>query len=742
MRRFLGGAAALAVLAAMLLTVGVAPASAQTTLVDYTCDVPSGATGLFAGSVPDTVPSNDLALVTTDTPDPVAPGGSVHYDIEVPFSDVSSSLPDIGFDLGFIYLKQIDYTFAIPAGLNVASVTPTVVSPTSWSSVSRQGSNVVYHIQSAFPIGGAAENGRIRINGNVTPTTVEIQQANGTWVPLTLPHIAIDATVSGAAGSSIQWLAPSILPKVKYDLSIPVFIGIHWNDADNPCTANAPVPVIASTLVGSPGLSVTTTADETSVVAGAPIHLHVTATNTGNMGLTGVVIGDANAPGCAASPGTLAVGAHVTIDCTVTTSGANVPTFSNTATADSNETALVTSSPVNVTVTAPTPSGVSGTVTDGSGHPVAGAWIALLRTSDFSIAGGAVADGGGNYSTTVAPGTYFEYLIDPATAHTAGFSPGFPQVTVTTGSTTDADPVMVPSRGAVSSTVTETGTGTPIAGAFALALTSGGRPEIGAVANASGQATLPGLATGNHYIGWLDPAGGHVTQFSPHSPNVPDATPVPVTAGATTTADGSLPTQSVTPGGATLSGTVTEAGTATPLPGVMVMAMHAADYHLARATSTDASGHYSLDVAGGDYKLVFLDSTGTHEMEWHDNQPYFGIASAASVTAPATTNAALDPSTGSMSGTVTDDPSGTPVAGAWVIAIGPSGIAGGATTAANGTYSITGLAPGTYRATLVDPAGGRLQEYWDNASTYEGATTFSVAAGATTANINAALHLP
>ena len=741
MRRMIGVAATtLAMVTTM--AVGVPPAAADTTLVDYTCDVPSGATGLFAGSVPDTVPSNDLAMVTTDTPDPVAPGGQVHYEFEVPFSDVSSSLPDIGFDLGFIYLKQIDYTFAIPAGLNTASVTPSIVTPTSWASVSRQGSNVVYHIQSAYPLGGATQNGRIRINGNVTPTTVEIQEANGTWVPLTLPRFAVDATVSGAAGSTVAWRAPGILPKVKYSLSIPVFIGINWNDADNPCTPNAPVPVIASTLVGSPALAVTATADETNVVAGAPVHLHVTATNTGNMARSGVTVTDANAPGCAGSPGTLAVGAHVTYDCTVTTSEANIPTFSHSATADSNETAAVTSSAVSVGVTAPPPSGVSGTVTDATGAPVPGAWVALLRSADFTVAGGAIADAAGDYATTVGPGTYYEYLIDPATAHVAGFSPGNPLVTVSAGATTDADPVMTPTKGAVSTTVTETGTGTPIAGAFALALTSGGRPEIATVANGSGQATLAGLGAGSHYLGWIDPTGGHTTLFWPNSPNMPDATPVAVTAGATGSVDGSLPVQSGTPGGATLSGTVTEAGTASPLAGVMVLAMRAADYRMARGTTTDGSGHYTLDVAAGDYKLVFLDATGTHAMEWHDNQPYYGVGTAASVTAPATTDADLDATTGSMSGTVTDDPATTPLEGAWVIAIGPNGIAGGSTTAADGTYSIDGLPAGTYRATFVDPMGGRLQEYWTNSPDYPGATTFTVAGGADTAAIDAALHLP
>ena len=95
-----------------------------------------------------------------------------------------------------------------------------------------------------------------------------------------------------------------------------------------------------------------------------------------------------------------------------------------------------------------------------------------------------------------------------------------------------------------------------------------------------------------------------------------------------------------------------------------------------------------------------------------------------------------------MAGTVTDDPSGNPLGGAWVVAIGPTGaIAGGGVTAANGTYTIVGLAPGTYRATIVDPNGGRTQEYYNNSVGYAGATPINITAAATT-TINANLHHP
>ena len=65
----------------------------------------------------------------------------------------------------------------------------------------------------------------------------------------------------------------------------------------------------------------------------------------------------------------------------------------------------------------------------------------------------------------------------------------------------------------------------------------------------------------------------------------------------------------------------------------------------------------------------------------------------------------------------------------------------GAVTDWDGTYTIAGLAPGTYRATIVDPNGGRAQEYYNNSADYAGATPVNITAGAT-ATVNAALALP
>lgn len=739
---------ALSVTAAATIGAGVAAADPQVT-IPISCDRPNGGitNGLLAdlnALIPDPLETESLMQVT-ESADPVLPGGQVQYSLQLPFPDLSEGLPpnDFGVTYGTLYVKSVDLTVPIPAGLQLSTVTPIESPQTDYVTVTRDGGNLKIRVQSQRT--DAHPNSYIRINTEVASPVPEVRLLNGQWVPVSMPAILVSPTVTAAPGSTITWKPPSNNQLVvKYNRDFGFLVGsINWNDQSMPCVPVNPNQAVATTTVASPALSVTKTADETSVVAGAAIHFHVTVTNTGNVPLTGVTVSDANAPGCAGAPGNLAVGAQVTLNCTVTTSAANIPTLSNTAGADSNETSPVTSNTVNVTVTPAGPTGVSGTVLDAdSGTPIPGAWVAMLRTSDFTLAAGLVADGAGEFSGEVPAGSYFAYAIDPTGRHTAGFFGGPTPVVVTAGSMTTADPALQPTRGKIAGTVTTQGTGAPIPGAWALASSATTfAPELLAVADGSGQFEMDDLTAGGHFVAYVDPSGAHAPEYFGDSPAPVGAVTANVSGGTTTTANGTPPAQTPVGTGATLSGNVIESGTNEPLADVAVIAMRAADYGFARAELTDASGNYSLDVAPGSYKLVFLDRTGGHHMEWHDNQPYTSIATAASVVAPSVTNAALEPNTGTMTGTITDDGSGAPVAGAWVVAIGPSGIAGGAFTAANGSYTITGLEAGTYRATFVDPNEGRLQEYWNNAADYGTSTPITIAGGASTV-IDAALGLP
>ncbi len=488
----------------------------------------------------------------------------------------------------------------------------------------------------------------------------------------------------------------------------------------------------------TPGaMTVSVTADRGSYAPGDTAHLHIEVTNTGTVVLHNVLVTTSTifggGTGCAVGPFDLAVGAAHPLDCeyVVLESDLGFGAVFYGASVDSDETDPASVSTVLSVAWAPT--GVSGTVTSsGSGGPVGGAWVAVLRTSDYSVVGGAVADATGDYQAQVPAGSYFVYGIDPTGGHVAGFFGAPTTVTVVDHQMVDADPLMAPTRGAVAGTVTEAGSGTPVGGAWVIGINATtGATQRGAVADGAGHYNLAGLAVGSYRPVFVDPTGAHASRYYPNSVDFLGATSLAVTAGGSTAATVALPTQSTTPGAQTLSGTVREAGSNAALGGVFVVALRASDFRNAGGAVTNAAGQYSLNVAAGDYKLAFVDSTGGHNMEWHDNQPNTGLATATSVTAPAVTNAALDANTGTLAGVVTDA-SGGPMGGAWILAIGPSGVAGGAVTDEDGGYTIAGLTAGVYRAAIIDPVGGRTVEYFDNSPDFAGATPMTVTAAHTT----------
>src|SRR5690606_22286434 len=141
---------------------------------------------------------------------------------------------------------------------------------------------------------------------------------------------------------------------------------------------------------------------------------------------------------------------------------------------------------------------------------------------------------------------------------------------------------------------------------------------------------------------------------------------VPIDAGARSTADLTLPVQPTSAGPHVLSGQVTETGTGRKLTNVLVLALRAGDFALAGATVTNTSGGYQVALAAGAYKVAFLDLGGLHAMEWHADQPYHSIGTAASVNAPATVDASLAATFGAVSGSVVKQFSGQPIEGAWV----------------------------------------------------------------------------
>ena len=187
-----------------------------------------------------------------------------------------------------------------------------------------------------------------------------------------------------------------------------------------------------------------------------------------------------------------------------------------------------------------------------------------------------------------------------------------------------------------------------------------------------------------------------------------------------------------------VSGTVRDASTNQPVGGVDVAVLRTADFGLVKVATATAGGAFTVDLRPGSYFLYLLDGTGTHR------EGFAGPPTTVTVTDRAATavNPTMSPTRGAFSGTVTDQRTGLPVAGAMVFAIGPPGIVGRAVAGANGQYTLSGLTSGTYHAVFLDPVGGRAAEYYPNSVDYGGSAPINVVAGATTPGVDGSLTHP
>lgn len=355
---------------------GLVPAGADTTAVSYTCDLPDGATGTLAGQIPDTI-TDSFDVSVQDTPDPVLQGGTTHLDLDVPFPDFTSNLPalPLGQTYGYVYVKQVDIWQPLPAGINWNTVTTTLTPAPNWATVGREGGNIRVHIQSA--VAGSY----IRINPDASPPTIEVETSPGVFAPLDfIPSVDVDAVVTGARGSSINWKAPTLNAVVKYAKSIPIVLSVNWNDANTPCLPDDPNQVIVSTLIATPSMSVSLSRTEATVEVGETIHYDVAVQNTGDIALSGLTATVAGAT-CASPPASIALATTAHVTCTRTASVADIGTFTRSAAVDTAETAAATTNAVSTTVTP---------------RRVADAAVGTASTGPFAL--------DGTYSPTVTTG--------------------------------------------------------------------------------------------------------------------------------------------------------------------------------------------------------------------------------------------------------------------------------------------------------------------------------------------------
>ncbi len=353
---------------------------------------------------------------------------------------------------------------------------------------------------------------------------------------------------------------------------------------------------------------------------------------------------------------------------------------------------------------------ITGLVTDGAGHPLSGICVSVIGLSDLAF------ELPINFHMT-KDGTYLAANLDPGLyavdfGCVLGERDFAPQWFRSRPGTSTADLVSAPAgvvtsgisavlaRGGFISGMVTNSAHVKLSGVCVTAVPPGSpipSPKFGPF-----QVTSKGA----YHIGPLNP-GEYVVQFENcfkyqyatqwyHASDTQQAaTPVAVHLGATTSGIDAVMTA-----GGSVSGRVTN-GSGHPLPDICVTFADVAA-RSSRYTVTSASGHYtSTGLATGEYQVTFSDCNfkkhvvaGTALRSVHVTAPHAVLGF----------NERLAPA-GVISGTVLGGGAATPQAGVCVVAVplGTGDAIGSTMTGDQGSYQLTGLAPGKYQVYFGDP---------------------------------------
>ncbi|MHB8378825.1 MAG: carboxypeptidase regulatory-like domain-containing protein [Acidimicrobiales bacterium] len=378
---------------------------------------------------------------------------------------------------------------------------------------------------------------------------------------------------------------------------------------------------------------------------------------------------------------------------------------------------------------APSAATISGVVTAAGGGDLAGICVqAFLNGS--GIAAGASTAADGTYTISgLAPGSYGVKFVPGcgganfatqwynATATGTQSAPGTLVAVAAASPTAGVNAAMSVST-SISGTVSAAVGGADLAGLCVNAFSVGGTTSAGTAVRsaADGTYTIQGLLPGNYYVDFsAGPCGGnYVTQWYNATPtgasSMSGASEVAVTVASPATSINAAMSVSTS-----ISGTVSAAVGGADLANMCVWAFPVGGGATESAT-TAVNGTYTIaGVAAGSYTVEFATNPcggGNYATQW-----YNGTASGTPVTvdALAVSTSVASPATGvnaemargaSISGTVTAAVGGSDVAGACVSVTSTNGGSGGSTiTTSTGTYTLSGLAAGSYDV-VVDPTCG------------------------------------
>jgi len=414
---------------------------------------------------------------------------------------------------------------------------------------------------------------------------------------------------------------------------------------------------------------------------------------------------------------------------------------------------------------------ITGTVRgEPSGTLLAGVRVNIYDSTGNNVASVTTTVSGAYSKNGLSSGSYYlrtsnnlgflDELYDnlPCSGGCWPYTQGTP-VNVTAGATAGGIDFALSLGGSITGTVTDTGSGAPLAGVQVEARSlSGSYFQANATTNASGVYTLIGLPTRSYEVFTFNGAGYIDEKYDdvscPSGCWQVSGTPVAVTAGNVTPAiDFGLVL------GGTIAGTVTDSSTTAPAPNVEVGVHNAAGRSL-RFAVTNAAGQYAVTGLPAGTHYVKTVAFGNYLSEVYADIPCPScyMTSGASITIPAGatgvpvsiggTHAGIDFALapgGSITGTVTDASTGAPLDYVHVEASNGT-VTRSVQSDASGVYSIVGLFTGAYRVRVQTMFGsGHVNEVYDNqpcpdagCSSVAG-TPVAVTAGSATTGIDFAL---
>lgn len=265
--------------------------------------------------------------------------------------------------------------------------------------------------------------------------------------------------------------------------------------------------------------------------------------------------------------------------------------------------------------------------------------------------------------------------------------------------------------------------------------------------DSAGGYRTPGVAAGAARVMFVDESGVYASEYYDDKALLADSADVTITAGAETTG-----IDAVLGIAGHITGTV-HSGGGLGLPGILVMTTEVdgkGDFAFGNVAVTDANGAYDVGgLSSGTYRIVFYDGNdpSAYGFQFFDAATAFTGATGVGVTAGSSTSGidATLTAAGHIAGRITAG--GVGHANTWVRAFAPNGQGGWAQIAAtgsnaDGSYDLGGLAAGAYRLQFDDMNGVEADCYLGGVKSLASSQDVTVAAGATTANVNADYRTP